>query len=106
MLPNESANCFRGLAVFVFSWTSQGRLFRVHSPPEMPTEPITTTGEILATLSERAFKVRLPNGKEVIGHPSRTLAEQGAEFSVGLRVSLEMTPYDFEKARIAAVLAE
>ena len=72
----------------------------------MPTEPITTTGEILVILSERAFKVRLPNGKEVIGHPSRALAEKGTEFSPSLRVSLEMTPYDFEKARIAAVLAD
>ncbi len=35
----------------------------------MPVEPITTTGEILAVLSDRAFTVRLPNGKEVIGHP-------------------------------------
>lgn len=72
----------------------------------MPTEPITTTGEILTILSERAFKVRLPNGKEVIGHPARALAEKGTEFSAGQRVSLEMTPYDFEKARIAAVIAD
>lgn len=72
----------------------------------MPTEPITTTGEILAILNERAFKVRLPNGKEVIGHPSKALAETGVEFLAGQRVSLEMTPYDFEKARVAAVLAD
>ncbi|MDB4618049.1 translation initiation factor IF-1 [Akkermansiaceae bacterium] len=72
----------------------------------MPTEPITTIGEILVILNERAFKVRLPNGKKVIGHPSRALAEKGAEFSPGQRVSLEMTPYDFEKARIAAILTD
>lgn len=91
---------------FVWSRASQTRYFRLHSHPQMPTEPITTTGEILAILSERAFKVRLPNGKEVIGHPSRALAEQRTEFSLGLRVTLEMTPYDFEKARIASVLAD
>lgn len=72
----------------------------------MPTEPITTTGEILEILNERAMKVRLPNGKEVIGHPSKALAQTGVEFSSGQRVTLEMTPYDFEKARVSAVIAD
>lgn len=70
----------------------------------MPTEPITTTGEILAILSDRAFRVRLPNGKEIIGHPSKTLASEKPDLTPGKKVRLEMTPYDFEKGRIAAIL--
>lgn len=70
----------------------------------MPIEPITTTGTILQRLSDRAFRVRLPNGKEVIGHPHRSLAERKDELTDQAKVTLEMTPYDFEKARIAAIL--
>ncbi len=71
----------------------------------MPTEPITTTGEILTVLSDRAFRVRLPNGKEVIAHPSKALASENPDLSPGKKVRLEMTPYDFEKARIAKVVS-
>ena len=70
----------------------------------MPTEPITTTGEILTVLSDRAFRVRLPNGKEVIGHPSKAIVSQKDELQPGVSVRLEMTPYDFEKARIAKIV--
>jgi len=71
----------------------------------MPTEPITTEGEILTVLSDRAFRVRLPNGKEVIGHPSKALASRNGDLTPGKNVHLEMTPYDFEKARIAKILS-
>ncbi|MDA7518611.1 translation initiation factor IF-1 [Akkermansiaceae bacterium] len=70
----------------------------------MPTEPITTTGVILAILSDRAFRVRLPNGKEVIGHPSKAMVPQKDDLQPGTMVGLEMTPYDFEKARIAKIV--
>ncbi|MGJ8696888.1 MAG: translation initiation factor IF-1 [Verrucomicrobiaceae bacterium] len=70
----------------------------------MPTEPITTTGEILSTLSDRAFRVRLPNGKEIIGHPAKSLNAQKDALTAGTRVKLEMTPYDFEKGRIAGIV--
>ena len=70
----------------------------------MPVEPITTTGEILAVLSDRAFSVRLPNGKEVIGHPAKAMNPRKAELVEGVKVALEMTPFDFEKARIADIV--
>jgi translation initiation factor IF-1 len=70
----------------------------------VPTEPITTTGKILAVLSDRAFRVQLPNGKEVIGHPSKALASEEPDLTPGKLVRLEMTPYDFEKARIAGIV--
>ncbi|MCL4162731.1 UNVERIFIED_CONTAM: hypothetical protein GTU68_064487 [Idotea baltica] len=78
-------------------------LFPLHSLP-VPVEPITTTGEILAILSDRAFTVRLPNGKEVIGHPAKAMNPRKPELVVGVKVALEMTPFDFEKARIADII--
>lgn len=66
-------------------------------------KPITTSGEILEVLENRCYRVSLPNGKVVIGFPSRELRSPGAQpLEAGSRVRLEMTPYDFSKARIVA----
>lgn len=70
----------------------------------MPTDPITTTGEVLHKFSENAFKVSLLNGKEIIAHPARDMAERIAEVIPGARVALEMTPFDFEKGRIVEIV--
>lgn len=70
----------------------------------MPADPITTTGKVLHVYSEKAFKVSLPNGKEIIGHPSKGMAERMDEIVPGVRVSLEMTAFDFEKGRIVEIL--
>lgn len=69
----------------------------------MPADPIITTGEVLHIYSENAFKVSLPNGKEIIGHPAKSLEERKGEIVPGARVSLEMTPFDFEKGRIVEI---
>ena len=42
----------------------------------------------------------LPNGKSIMAHLSKPLTEAAAEFSEGERVRLELTPYDFDQARI------
>ena len=69
----------------------------------MPSEPIITTGEVLRIFSDRAFEVSLPNGKKVIGHPAKALEARKDEIIRGAKVTLEMTPFDFEKARIADI---
>lgn len=69
----------------------------------MPSEPIITTGEVLLVYSDRAYQVSLPNGKKVIAHPAKALEAQKTKIVPGARVTLEMTPFDFEKARIAAI---
>jgi len=71
----------------------------------VPSEPIETTGEVLLIYSERAFQVRLPNGKKVIAHPAKALASRVGEIVPGTKVALEMTPFDFEKARIAGMVS-
>ena len=70
----------------------------------VPTEPITTTGEVLKIFSDRAFQVALPNGKEVIAHPAKSMFERKDEIVPEAKVTLEMTPFDFEKARISDIL--
>ena len=70
----------------------------------MPTEPIITTGEVLLVYGDRVFQVSLPNGKKVIAHPAKALESRKDEIVPGVWVTLEMTPFDFEKARIAEIV--
>ena len=69
----------------------------------MPSEPIITPGEVLLVYSDRAYQVSLPNGKKVIAHPAKALEAQQNEIVPGAKVTLEMTPFDFEKARIVEI---
>jgi len=66
----------------------------------MSEPPIVTTGVIREVLSGRVFRVELPNGKRVIGHLPGRLAGLAEGLASSSRVHLELTPYDFEKARI------
>ena len=49
-------------------------------------------GEVIDTLPNTLFKVRLDNGHEIIAHYIRILT--------GDKVKVEMTPYDLTKGRI------
>ena len=64
-----------------------------------PEPPITTEGEIVECLDERSYRAALPNGKIVHAHLSKRL-DQAPIFCVGDKVPLELTPYDFSRARI------
>ncbi|HJM62279.1 MAG: translation initiation factor IF-1 [Roseibacillus sp.] len=66
----------------------------------MSEPPIVTTGVIREVLPDSVFRVELPNGKLVIGHLPGRLAGLAEELVLSGRVHLEMTPFDFEKARI------
>jgi len=63
---------------------------------------ITTIGTITEQLSPNSYKVSLPNGKIVFGHLSKELnkLDNPPQFPLETKVHLELTPYDFEKARI------
>ncbi len=66
----------------------------------MPDATIHTIGTILENLNPILFRVSLPNGKIILAHLSKPLTEAKAFFDNGRRVILEMTPYDFDQARI------
>ena len=68
----------------------------------MPEAAIQTTGTILERKGEILYRVELMNGKVVLGHLSKPLTDAKAELADGTTVLLEMTPYDFDQARILA----
>ena len=88
------------LKLFFSLLASQADLSKIQG---VPSEPIITTGEVLLIYSDRAFQVSLPNGKKVIAHPAKALEARNSEIVPGAKVTLEMTPFDFEKARIAEI---
>ena len=88
------------LKLFFSLLASPADLSKIHG---VPSEPIITTGEVLLVYSDRAYQVSLPNGKKVIAHPARALESRKSEIVSGAKVTLEMTPFDFEKARIADI---
>jgi translation initiation factor IF-1 len=72
----------------------------------MPETPITTIGIVHGPVSPTAYDVELPNGKRIAGHIPKRLAALKDQLTAGTRVDLEMTPYDFEKARIVGITAD
>lgn len=75
----------------------------------MPEPPITTTGTVTHVITPgRLFQVELKNGLKIPAHISRESKTKGGNpnFSAGDQVSLEFTPYDFSKARIAGAVSE
>ena len=70
----------------------------------MPELPVTTIGEVIENISNRLSLVRLKNGKEVTAFPGHSAEAAGVKPEPGDRVSLEMTPFDFSKGRIAKVI--
>lgn len=69
----------------------------------MPDDPIQSEGIINAVLGSDYAEVMLPNGKLTIGHLSKALREQQAELRTGLKVGLELTAFDLDKARIVSI---
>lgn len=65
--------------------------------------PVIATAKVEAVLSERTFRLELPNGKLTLGHLPKRLHSIRHEIAPGCQVHVEITPYDFEKARITAL---
>ncbi len=66
----------------------------------MPDATIHADGPILEQLGDVLYRAELPNGKQILAHLSKELAVAGACFETGRRVVMELTPYDFDQARI------
>lgn len=75
-------------------------------PLPMPDAAIHAAGLILEKLGEVLYRAELPNGKPVLAHLSKPLALAGAGFEPGRMVVLELTPYDFDQARILRAVEE
>ena len=61
---------------------------------------IQMQGEVIETLPNATFKVKLESGHEVIGHISGKMRMHYIRILPGDSVTVEMTPYDLTRARI------
>ncbi|MGB2601893.1 MAG: translation initiation factor IF-1 [Candidatus Omnitrophota bacterium] len=67
------------------------------SPKE---EPIVADGEIMETLPNARFRVKLENGHIVLAHVSGKMRMYFIRIVPGDKVTVEMSPYDLGKGRI------
>ena len=63
-------------------------------------DQIEMEGEVIDTLPNTTFKVRLENGHEVIAHISGKMRKNYIRILTGDKVRVELTPYDLSKGRI------
>ncbi len=68
----------------------------------MPDVPIHTLARITAERGA-VHLAELKNGKSVVVHRSKRLAAANAPLVIGDTVLLELTPFDFDSARIIAI---
>ncbi len=78
--------------------------------PEIPStrsvfeQPVKTQAVVVSIVKTGLFEIELPNGKRSLGHLSKELSQDPPEIEAGSQVAVELTPFDFDSARIAAVL--
>jgi translation initiation factor IF-1 len=67
----------------------------------MPKEDaIQMEGEVMETLPNTTFRVRLKNGHVVTAHISGKMRKNYIRILTGDQVTVEITPYDLSKGRI------
>lgn len=66
----------------------------------MPDASIHTLGQVIEQSGPVLYRVSLPNGKRISAHLSKRLSVENAAFAAGDLLLLELTPYDFDTARI------
>ena len=63
-------------------------------------EPIQMQGEILETLPNATFRVKLENDHVVLGHISGKMRMHYIRILPGDKVTVDLTPYDLSRCRI------
>ena len=66
----------------------------------MKEEKNIIEGEVLESLPSTLFKIKLDDGREVLGHLSGKMRLHYIKVLPGDRVQVEMTPYDDTKGRV------
>ena len=64
-------------------------------------ENIEFEGEVIDTLPNTTFRVKLENGHVVTAHISGKMRKNYIRILTGDKVKVEMTPYDLSKGRIS-----
>lgn len=63
-------------------------------------ENLEMEGEVVDTLPNTTFRVKLENGHVVIAHISGKMRKNYIRILTGDKVKVELTPYDLSKGRI------
>jgi translation initiation factor IF-1 len=63
-------------------------------------EKVEFEGEIVESLRNRMFRIRLDNGHEVLGYTSGRMKRYRIRMLLGDRVRIELSPYDLDRGRI------
>jgi translation initiation factor IF-1 len=63
-------------------------------------DAIEMQGEVMENLPNATFRVRLENGHMVLGHISGKMRMHYIRILPGDKVTVQLTPYDLNKARI------
>lgn len=63
-------------------------------------EAMQMQGEVVESLPNATFRVKLENGYIVLGHISGKMRMHYIRILPGDKVTVELTPYDFTKGRI------
>jgi translation initiation factor IF-1 len=63
-------------------------------------EKIEFEGEIVESLGNRMFRIRLDNGHELLGYTSGRMKRYRIRMLTGDRVRVEVSPYDLDRGRI------
>jgi len=63
-------------------------------------ETIQMQGEVIETLPNATFRIKLENGHIVLGHISGKMRMNYIRILPGDKVTVDMTPYDLTRARI------
>ena len=63
-------------------------------------ETIQMQGEVLETLPNATFRVKLENGHVVLGHISGKMRMHYIKILPGDKVTVDLTPYDLSRALI------
>ena len=63
-------------------------------------DPIQMEGEVIQTLPNTTFRVKLRNGHVLTAHISGKMRKHYIRILTGDTVTVELTPYDLSKGRI------
>jgi translation initiation factor IF-1 len=63
-------------------------------------EKIELEGEIVESLRNRMFRIRLDNGHETLGYTAGRMRRHRIRMLLGDRVRIELSPYDLGRGRI------
>jgi translation initiation factor IF-1 len=64
-------------------------------------DAIQMEGEVIETLPNTTFRVKLENGHVVTAHISGRMRKNYIRILTGDKVTVELTPYDLSKGRIS-----